>query len=76
MTERAKFGQLVDPLEHDVDRHRVARFVVFVAVGAGQITPPHRHNVHQNGMLCRGKSPHRVPDTARKSAETAGLWHR
>ena len=73
---RTKFRQLIDPLEHHVDRHRVARFVVFVAVRARQITPPHRHNVDQNRMLSRSKSTNRVPHPACKSAKTACLWHK
>ena len=52
----AKFGKLIDPLEHYVDRHRIARLVVFVAVRARQIAPPHRHDVHQYRMFCRANA--------------------
>ena len=75
MTEVPNSASLSIRLSIVFDRHRIARFVVFVAVGAGEIAPPHRDDVHQNRMFGRSKSADRVPDAARKPTETACLWH-
>lgn len=72
---RTELGELVYPLKHCIDRHRIARLVVFVTVGTRQIAPPHWHNVYQNGMPGRSKSTHRVPYSACKPAETARFGH-
>ncbi|HEV7453770.1 MAG TPA: hypothetical protein VGO07_00760, partial [Candidatus Saccharimonadales bacterium] len=51
------------------------RFVVLVTIGARQIAPAHRDDVHQHRVACRGKGPDRVADPACKSAKTACLGH-
>ena len=72
---RTKLRQFIDPLQHNVDRHRIARLVILIAVSACEIAPPHRHDVHENGVLGRRKGTGRVPHAPEKPACTACLRH-
>src|SRR5262245_29970937 len=72
---RPELGELVDPLEHRLDRHRIGGLVVLIAVGAREIASPHRHDVHEYGMLGRCERPDSVPDAACESTETACFRH-
>jgi len=72
----SEFGKFINPFEHRFNRHGIAHFVVFIAIGAREIAPPHRDDVNENGMLGRSKRFDRVLDSACKAAETTCLWHK
>ncbi len=52
---RAKFGKLIQPALHHVQRYGFRDLIVFVAIPAGQITASHRDNVRQHDMVSRSQ---------------------
>src|SRR5262249_29060542 len=71
----AEHGQLVQPLKHCVNRDRLGRGVVLVAVSAGQIAPSHRGYVCEDGAILLSKAFSAKLEFACLYSEPTGKLH-
>ena len=64
----AEGGQVVEPLIHDVERHRFREVVVLVAIGTRKVAAAHGDDVRQNRMVAIGQPVCNHSDLAKPAA--------
>ena len=72
---RSEVGQLVDPREHRLGRHRLGHLVVLVAVAAVDVAAADRHEMDEQRMIGAGETAREFADGPQRSARLPESTH-